>query len=181
METKEIICPKCGGILETIEGVKVITCKHCNTDFDVEKAEEKKEHQKVKKEKVFYDKGGIIVTNTRIKLPDKIYSTANITSLSKKVIPKNYSFPIGLIIIGAVLSLFYIVLAFADIPSSCATLLVIGLILIVVGIGILASSKAKYCVVFETASGKIDVLTTVDEKMIDDIVEAISRAIDYRG
>jgi len=180
METKEIICPNCGGILKTIEGVKVITCKHCNTDFDVEKAEEKKEPRKVKKEKVFYDKFDVVITNTQIKLPGKIYPIGNITSVSKKLVPSQMGFFVFLILVG-IAALISSIIGMAMKNYACAGGLVFGAIMIIVGIIVIRARKHSYYVAFQTASGEIKALTSQDEEKIDEIVEAISKAIEYRG
>lgn len=126
--------------------------------------------------KVFYDSGNVHVTDTLISLPGKSYSTANLTSVEKRVSKPSMTLPIILIIIGIVL--FFA--SFADI-NACYSMLIIGILVGGVGIVIIVINKPTFYVILHSASTEFEAISSKDEKSIDAIVQAIREAIHYRG
>jgi len=131
-------------------------------------------------ERVFLNEGGMTVSAARVILGGTTYSTANITSVSKRVNPAKTGCAVALIIFGVIC----VLSAFAGFGESASAglggLVVAGLIL---AGGILwhRSLKPDFIVVFASASGESKALTSKDEALIDRVVAAVNEAIVARG
>jgi DNA-directed RNA polymerase subunit RPC12/RpoP len=180
MEIRDILCPHCGAKLKAIEGAKIITCKYCQSDFEVLKEESKKQVQ----ETIFYNKYGIYVSNTRVVISDKIYSTANITAVSKGKILPSYKLPTFLTV-GGIFLLLASLAQLLDwdiemVPVSIF-LSIISLIGIFIGFYIFRKRKIVYSVILESTSGRINAYYSQNEALVNDTIYATSLAIRHRG
>lgn len=128
------------------------------------------------KEKVFFEEEGLaLITNSRIKIKDKTYVTANITSVSLEEVPVLAA---GFVIfLVAILSLIGII----TIAMSAVTF---GTIIILSGVIILFfgfNNKKQYILKLKSASTEEAALTTENKEYADMLIEAINEAIVERG
>jgi hypothetical protein len=125
---------------------------------------------------VFLERKDIHVTNRRVTIKGTTYSLANITSVSKTKGRSNIGCAWILLIIGLLTTVGAIGMFF-DKPQSvdATTWVVIGVCLLIS----LAIFKAKptFNVVLTTSAGEQNVLSSQDEKSIDEVVSAIGNAI----
>ena len=145
-------------------------------------------------ENTFYQDGSVLITNTRAVLGAKTYAMANITSVSMKVIPADYTISIVVGLIGLFItacagcvSLF----GFAGLDlnsSSSAGPLVLGVVIglfgvcgIGAGIALAFLAKPTYAVRIGSASGEGNVLASKDRDYIQKIITAMNEAIIKRG
>ncbi len=130
------------------------------------------------REMKFLEDTGVLITNTRAVLGDKTYALANITSVSKKIVPVNYSPVLLMLIVG-------VLLGSCGLQSGSqfnAGVGWLGLVIIVAGIALVViTSRPKYAVTIGSSSGEQHALIDNDPERIQRIVDAINNAIIARG
>lgn len=126
-------------------------------------------------EKVYFSDGAITVTSARAVLAGKTYAMANVTSVSLRVVQSSaLSWGVLLIVVGILL----IVTVFtAAAPARVAAL---GAILVVVGV-LLAKARPMCIVRLGSASGEADALQSIDRPYLNQIIDAVNKAIVERG
>lgn len=119
-------------------------------------------------ETTYYSQGGIDITNSRAIIGGKTYAMANITSVSMGVISPNYILPAVVGIAGLLM-------------LSISDFRLFGL-LALVGAGVLFyMAKRRYTVNIGSASGESHALVDKDKGRIQEIVDAMNKAIVERG
>ena len=132
-------------------------------------------------EHVFLDEGNIYVSNTKVILAGTTYSTANITSVSKRFTPANKGCAVLLTVLGALLTLGSLGPLFSkDFGAGLVMLLVCGGIT-AIGYFWLQSLKPTYHVVLASASGEREGMTSKDHDLVNRVISAITDAITHRG
>ena len=142
-------------------------------------------------EKVFYNNGGVKVTNSRVVVHGDTYSLATVTSCKSR-----YSTKTGLdtsnapkrkwtTIIGIILMILY---AFILIKSGSIIGAIIGVVLILLFMTIMNKiwrdrefEYKVYKVYFGSASGEQEAITSQNNDYINDIVSSVNDAIVSRG
>ena len=117
-------------------------------------------------DEVFFSEGGILVSKTRFVVDSQIFALAGITSVRGVETPPNRTFPIILLLLGAVSFVVSVWLAAALLILSIAWLLL---------------QKAAFTIVLTTASGEVKVYKSNDSAFILRIVRAVTEAIVARG
>lgn len=134
------------------------------------------------KETQIYNHNDIQITNLRAVIGSKTYAIANITSVDNEIVPPNGFLPIGMIIVG-VIAMIIGVSSYTNnwSPDNNPAAVVIGLLVVASGWGIIKTSKPSYLVKITTAAGEARAFTSDDEKEINNIVEALNKAIIQKG
>ena len=120
-------------------------------------------------EKIFFNEGGITVTNSRFVVPGQTYTMSGVTSIKSVRHDPSKKWPIILLGIGIIMLL------------SGGDAAVPALLLIVAGVVWLYLIKPTYGVVLSSASGETEALTSKDGGYINRIVNALNDAIVSRG
>jgi len=116
----------------------------------------------------FYQDGTVTVTQSRFITQSKTYVMRNISSVHVFEIEKNRVTPIIMILLG--------------IPFLFSgNIFWIGLIIIAIGILWLISIKNEYAVRISTNAGEANSILSKDRMYIQKIVDALNKAIMYRG
>jgi fucose permease len=123
-----------------------------------------------------YQDENIHVTNLRAMLQGKTYAMANVTSVSMFRQAGNTAPGVVAAVIGG----FMLLGAAAD-SELRGCFLVFGLIILVIGIAILASTKDTYWVRIGSASGETNALSSTNRDYIQRVVNAMNEAIVRRG
>ena len=132
-------------------------------------------------EQVFLEEGGMFVSISRVILSGTTYSTANITSVSKRVRPAKTGCATTLVVVGILWALGALAAASSEDLGMGVINLVFGIVILVVGVLWLRSLKPTFLVVFASASGEREALNSKDEELIDRVVNSVNRAIVARG
>lgn len=117
-------------------------------------------------EQIFFDEGGVKVTNARFVTFGKTQALSGITSVSTLVRKPSRFGPVLLIIIGM---------------CTVAASPVFGFLMIALGILWLMSQKSVYIVQLESASGVSNALESKNQDFIFRVVDALNDAIVARG
>ena len=130
-------------------------------------------------ETVFLSGNDIYVSNSRVSIGGTTYSTANLTSVSRKITPAKTGCALLLIVFGGLglIGSLFTGESFVDIIGAFLT----SAVIIAIGTAWLSALKPMYHVILSSASGESRALSSKDQKLIDSVVEAINRAIVYRG
>lgn len=131
-------------------------------------------------EKIFLNRNKFLVSISRVNISGTTYSTANITSVSKRVEPPNRGCAFGLVLIGGIVAMISLA-AFIDDSEVGMTGLALGIVALAIGIVWLRSLKPTYKLIFASASGESEAHSSQDESLIDEIVAAVNDAIIARG
>jgi hypothetical protein len=129
----------------------------------------------VKQETVYFQEGGVTVTNARAILGSKTFAMANITSVSMHTDEPNKLIWILLTIFGL---LFALIGFLPDSPTACWGM---SLVLVAFSVFKLFTLKTKYSIVIGSASGETNALTSTNMTYIRKIVNAMNEAIVKRG
>lgn len=123
-----------------------------------------------------YQDENIHVTNLRAMLQGKTYAMANVTSVSMFRQAGNTTPGVVAAVIGG----FMLLGAVTD-SELRGCFLVFGLLILVIGIAILASTKDTYWVRIGSASGETNALSSTNRDYIQRVVNAMNEAIVRRG
>ena len=124
-------------------------------------------------ENTYLNKGGVQVSNTRTIMAGKTYSMANITSVSMGEQRGNGTGAIGLGVVVGAFALFVL-------PSDMRGIALL-IALIFIGLEVWAITQVTYSVKIGSTSGETQGMTSKKRGEIEEIVEAINRAIIERG
>jgi len=124
---------------------------------------------------MFFDKGGVRVSNARFIAGNQTFAVAGITSVRFYRIAPNRTLPTILFCIGG-----FLCLGAVESGSGVGALVVA---LLFGGLGALAwlGSASRYSVRIRTASGESDAFVAKDRQFVFDIVQALNDAIVARG
>lgn len=122
---------------------------------------------------VYFEEGGVTVTNARAVMGGKTFAMVNITSVAMHEKPPNQLWAILFLLSGILGTLLF----FAE-QYVCGGF---GLFLIVIAILMFRSSKTSYSVAVGSAGGETQALTSTDKDLINRIVIAMNEAIINRG
>lgn len=120
------------------------------------------------KEKVFFEKGNITVSNSRFIVEGQTYAMGNVTSVKTGIEEANKG--VGILI--GIIGLFVL---------FSAESILWGMIILVIGILAFIGAKNKYSVVLSTSSGENQALTSEDKEHIESVVSALNESIVSRG
>jgi hypothetical protein len=129
--------------------------------------------EKVVKEETLYHKNGVLITPTRIRLPNRVYAVANITSAFQKETKPDKSMEFRLMIIGGAAFLAGIFLIHLLLILSC--------LMITAAIIMLKFKRSMYSIIVTTAASEREIYRSFDKEDAADVLEAINDAIAYRG
>lgn len=144
-------------------------------------------------ETIYYQDGGITITNARAVLGAKTYAMANVTSVSTGVIPASRAFGIILAILGVLGAasgcVGFLVPLSMDLTENaaivgmvtCVSVAAIGLLLLLLGVLLAVLPKDRYTVRIGSSSGETDALISRDQAYIQKIVISMNEAIVNRG
>lgn len=120
-------------------------------------------------EKTFFNKGNVMVSNSRFVVGGQTYAMSNVTSVKSGEIPGSQTIPI-LIALSAVL---FLGLGTAGMIFS----------LVILAIAFYARSKVEptYTVILNTSAGENKALSSPDEGYVNAIIRALNEAIVSRG
>lgn len=119
-------------------------------------------------EKLFYKDQNVTVTQSRYITNSKTYAMRNISSVHVFEIVKNHTFPVLLIIVGAIM-------LFTDGGK------VIGGIIALIGVLVVIFNKNQYAVRISTNSGEANSIVSRDKVYIQKVVDALNDAIIHIG
>ncbi len=124
-------------------------------------------------EQSFFERGDVLVTNTRLVRGDETIAMSGVTSVRAHTIVPSKKGPIIVIVVGVLILL----------GGSQSGLMAVLVGVAVMGLGLwwYMSIKNIHCVRLVTASGERDAITNTDFKYISGIVAAINQAIIHRG
>jgi hypothetical protein len=129
-------------------------------------------------ERVFYDAGGVKVTNTRFMVSNQTYAMSGITSVTTIVESPSRKGPIIMILIG-VLGLIGTFTSQQQPPPGTFVFVVA---LIAIGVWWWTRKKSTYHIVLNSASGEQRRLfSDKNHQVIEDVVQALNEAIVHRG
>ena len=118
-------------------------------------------------ERVFYQQGDILVTNTRLVIGARTFALRNLASVEMGIIEKKPSLLIGFILmLGLGLLIF----------GSWGTK-VFGLGCLAIVVFYIKSMRPKFIVRIESNAGTIDAIASQDRSYIESVVVAINEAI----
>ena len=117
-------------------------------------------------EKIFFDYGGVTVTNMRFIVKPQIFAMSNITSVKASEQEPSRLRPVVLIAAGA---------------FSLLGNVLVGIVLAGIGIGWLLKQKTMYHVMLTTAGGEISALRSDQRQYVEKVVKAVDDAILARG
>ncbi len=134
-------------------------------------------------ESVFLNSGNVYVSNARVTIGGKTYSTANITSVEGRVTPPKRGCALGLIILGGFVLAGGCMAMLSGQESVGNTLgsFALSLAIIAAGVAWFKALKPTYRVLLASASGQVEALSSKDEELIDSVIAAINAAMVHRG
>jgi len=132
-------------------------------------------------ETVFYEDGGVLITNARAILGGVTYSLSGVTSVGMGRQRGNIAPGLAIAIAGVIV---FACGGFGLLERGSWLSWVwgiLGLGAIIAGIYIVATAKARYTVIVGSSSGEKAALMSTDQAHIAEIVGAMNRAIVGRG
>ena len=120
-------------------------------------------------EKMFFNDGGVTVSNSRMMYDGKTYAMSGVTSVKSWEKSPSRKGPIIMIAIG---------LLFLAAGKSG---IIMALILIGGGIAWWISQKSDFSVMLTSASGETQAYTSTDKSFVNSIINAINESIVHRG
>ena len=128
----------------------------------------------VSREHVYFERGGVRVTNSRFLPGDQTFALSAINSV-KLVTVRADQKPVTFLVLLAVL------LALAGMASQSMGWFLAALLCGLIAFLVYQGRKDSYAVVVSVSSGEVKALVRQDRKFIVDVVEAINQAIIGRG
>lgn len=128
-------------------------------------------------ETVIYEKNNVKITNLRAVFSEKTYPISNITSVGSKRIEDGSCLPFSLFIIGVLL----LMVGVLKVLDGIYSYLLYSALFLGLGFFLHRSRRPTFAVGITTASGEIKALTSPDEMVIKEIVEALNNAIVQKG
>lgn len=120
-------------------------------------------------EQVFFNDGGVSVSNSRMMYQGKTYAMSGVTSVKSWEKTPSRKGPIILIVIGVLL-------------LAAGKSAIIGAVLFIGGgIAWWVSQKSEFSVMLTSASGEMQAYTSKDGAFVSKIVNAVNDAIVHRG
>lgn len=125
-------------------------------------------------EKIFYQSNDVIVSNIRFIVNGQTYTMSNVTSVKKNKEEPNK--------IENILWVFFgLLFLFSGNDTKNGMLALIGISFICTAIYFAVTKETKFSVVLSTSSSEKQALTSENETYINEIVNALNKAIVYRG
>ena len=121
-------------------------------------------------EKIFFEDGGVKITNARFIVGSKTYAMSGVTSVKTHVEPPNRMMPI---IIGAV----GVLLLFVQSIEA----IVFGLILAGVAFLIWRGQSEVHSVILSSSSGEVQALSDTNGERIGAVIAALNDVLIHRG
>ncbi|WP_082190273.1 DUF6232 family protein [Frateuria defendens] len=118
-------------------------------------------------EKIFFDQGGVSVSNARFIVHEKTYAMNGVTSVKQVVTLPSRGGPI-------IVGLFGLVAMFAGSIIAGAALLAAAVFWWI-------KQKSDWLVVLSSSSGETQALTSKDRGYIDAVIAALNQSIVHRG
>lgn len=124
-------------------------------------------------EQVFYDQGGIAVTNSRFIVHGQTYAMSGITSVKASQISPSKKEPVFCVLGGVIITLYNL--------NPVTFWMYLGIAILVVSIYWFKSLKPTYYVTLTTNAGETQAVQSKDFDVISNIVNALNSAIIERG
>jgi hypothetical protein len=118
-------------------------------------------------EQLFFDQGGIKVSNARFIVHGQTYAMNGVTSVKQGVNPPSRGGPLLIGLIG----LFFLIIG----------KYVIGVIAAVLAIFWWTQQKSEWLVVLSSSSGETKALRSHDQTFISSVIDALNNSIVHRG
>jgi hypothetical protein len=125
-------------------------------------------------ERVFFQKSGIIVTNSRFVVDSQTFAMRHITSVQTKKETPPLTVPGYLMLLG-------IALALIGFVSGGVPLGVIGIAALLVGVYLAWNKKDTFKVVLTTSAGEVVAYEDHDGQLISEIVRSLNDAMAASG
>ncbi len=134
----------------------------------------------MKRETVFLNGNGFLVTNTRFEVPGQTYVMGGVTSVKvTKTVPSKFGSILSIILgFSVIMSGILFTFSSVEIGLSC---LCFGLILLLLGVLSLWSKKTVYHLVLTTAAGEQKATSSTNAKFMESLRTALTNAIIHRG
>lgn len=126
-------------------------------------------------ETIYFDEGGIKITNSRAVLGGRTYAMSGITSVSEFIKYPSRIFPLVIFVIAAVVAMW----AFGANNNIVAW--VVAALIALFGVFAWRTSATSYLVRIGSASGESNAYSSTNQEQIKKIVGAINTAIIKRG
>lgn len=117
-------------------------------------------------EQKIFENGDVVVTDKRFIVGGRTYSVANITSVRALERTPNRIIPIIIVVLG--------LLTISRLQGGAIFLIALGALWLFL-------AKKSYHVGVTTAAGEVQALTTRDEQLVTEVVQALNRAITMQG
>lgn len=169
-------CSGCGAAVETGAGF----CASCGKSTSVNVtsgAQAAAARPAPIPERVFYDAGGVKVTNTRFMVSNQTYAMSGITSVTTIVESPSRKGPIIMILIGVL----GVIGTFTSQQQPPPGIFVFLAALIAIGVWWWTRKKSTYHIVLKSASGEQRPISDKNHQFIEDVVGALNEAIVHRG
>ena len=121
-------------------------------------------------EKVFFDQGGVSVSNSRFIVHGQTYAMNGVTSVKQAVKNPSRLGPIVLGFFGLMLLL-----------GGSTTSVIWAVILLALAVFWWIKQKPEWIVVLNSSSGETQALTSQDRTYIDGVINALNNSIIHRG
>ena len=135
----------------------------------------------MKRETVFLNGNGFLVTNTRFEVPGQTYVMGGVTSVKvTKTVPSKFG-SILLIILGFTVIILATVLSFSSTQPTYVGAILGGLILLLGGALSFWSKKTVFHLLLTTAAGEQRATSSTNAKFMESLRTALTNAIIHRG
>jgi hypothetical protein len=121
-------------------------------------------------ETIFFESGGVKVTNARFIVRAQTYAMSGVTSVKTSVAPPNRGGLLAAVAVGILMTI--------GLGGSAK---ILGLAVAAVAVWLLTQQKSTYAVFLHSASGEVNALADTDESYINGVVNALNEALVHRG